>query len=430
MTSEPECMPRTESPDGFTGVILGLESFRDVDVVLHGPTGCRGPHSYLSERLLARRHSGERMNFADPLYFGQPRIPTTALDGHDIVFGARGKLEEALKRVAPRGSGPLAIVNSPGAALIGDDLLACAREIFPGRPCAIVEMPSISAPFAEGYQQGVVAMLEALDPAPAPIRPRTVSLLGLGIGHAGWEGSLAELIRLLGLCGLEVSCAPGAGASLEACQSLPSAEVFAVVHAPFSESVAAWVQARFPGRVVEGPLGAPIGYPALEAWLRAVAEAAGVDPSPAVQEIQRERNRVAHLLLQCSEAMEELRGAPLAVHLEASLALPLVQWFYEYVGLLPVSVMVRDGRDSNLARSLEKWLAAKGLSDAWERSWACSEVALLLSDGAEAQLARTLGVPALALEMPVDPVPAFLPEPILGCRGTTRFLEQVVREVF
>ncbi|WP_005036917.1 oxidoreductase/nitrogenase component 1 [Holophaga foetida] len=430
MISENGTLIQTEVPDGLTGVLLGLESFGEGDVILHGPTGCRGPHSYLSEHMRPRGDARERMNYADPFFFGQPRIPTTSMDGNDIVFGARAKLEESLKVIAGRGDGPLAIVNSPGAALIGDDLRACADEILPGRPCAIVEMPALSAPFAVGFQKGLIAMLEALDLEPAAVQPRTVALLGLSLSHARWEGSLEELHRLLGLCGLEVVCALGAGADGEACARMASAEVLAVVHAPFADAVVPWIGARFPGRVVEGPLGAPLGYAATEAWIRAVAEAAVVDPNPALEDIRQERRKVAHLLDRCVGSLETLKGAAFAVHLEASLALPLVQWLHGYLGMLPVSVVLSDGADSELAQQLHVWLQAHGLGDAWGRSWRQGEVDILFADGAAAMLARSLGIPALDLEFPADPIPDFLPRPLLGVRGATTLLEQVIRGLF
>ncbi|MBP1625681.1 MAG: Nitrogenase vanadium-cofactor synthesis protein VnfN [Holophagaceae bacterium] len=430
MISETGTLIQTEVPDGLTGVLLGLESFGEGDVILHGPTGCRGPHSYLSEHMRPRGDVRERMNYADPIFFGQPRIPTTSMDGNDIVFGAKAKLEAALKLVAGRGEGALAIVNSPGAALIGDDLRACAKELLPGRPCAIVEMPALSAPFAVGFQKGLIAMLEALALEPACVRSRTVALLGLSLSHTRWEGSLEELRRLLGLCGLEVVCALGAGADEEACIRMASAEVLAVVHAPFADAVAPWLEARLPGRVVEGPEGAPVGYSATEAWVRAVAAVAAVDPSPALEDLRQERRRVAHLLGRCVGSLETLKGAAFAVHLEASLALPLVQWLHGYLGLLPVSVLVSDGAGSDLAQRLQVWLHAHGLADAWGRPWRQGEVDILFADGAGAMLARSLGIPALALEFPADPIPDFLPMPILGVRGATVLLEQVVRGLF
>ena len=151
-------------PDGFTGALLAGESILDGAVILHGPTGCRGHHSALSERAFPRDDVEERLNFMQPFYFGQPRIPTTYLDGDDFVFGAREKLVKAIRETAKQGPALITIINSPGAALIGDNISQATVESGAEVPCATVEMPGLSCSLAEGYQQGLIAVLEALSP--------------------------------------------------------------------------------------------------------------------------------------------------------------------------------------------------------------------------------------------------------------------------
>jgi nitrogenase molybdenum-iron protein alpha/beta subunit len=418
------CEP-SEWPDGFTGALLGLESFRDAVVVLHGPTGCRGPHSALSERMLPRDDPRERLNFAERYFFGQPRIPTTYLDGQDIVFGARDKLLGALRHLHPVTAGPLALVQSPGAALIGDDLRACAAEAMPGRPCAVVELPSLSRPFAEGYQQGVRAFLEAAGLPRAAVAPRTVALVGLSIAHAQWEGNVLELTRLLERCGLEVVCALGAGADLAACRRLASAAVVATVHRTYADRLEPWLRGRLPGSWVDSEAGAPIGFAATEAWVRAVAAAAGVEPAPALADLLDSRRRLARLLNLTAGSVDTLRGEPFALRLDADLAWPLAQWLYHYLGMLPGAVDVTQGSEPRL----EAWLDAIGCTDAWQRSWSASDASVLLADGPSAAQARMGGLPAIELSFPADPIPAFLPEPWLGGRGAVRLVEQIARAV-
>lgn len=418
------CSP--ETPDGLTGVLLALESFRDAVVVLHGPTGCRGPHSTLSERMLPRPDRRERLNHADRYFFGQSRIPTTCLDGHDIVFGARDKLAEALRAVAATHPGPMALVNGPGAALIGDDLRACARKALPGRTCAVVELPSVSRNLAEGYQQGVRAFIEALELRAAPVRPRTVALIGLSITHAQWEGNLEELSRLLALCGLEVVCALGAGADTAACHALAGAGLLAVVHRAYADLLLPWLATQFPGRIVDLEEGAPVGFTATEAWVQAVTAAAGVDPGPALADLRDHRRRVARNLDLATGSVDTLKGRAFALRLDVDLALPLARWLFTYLGLLPVAVEVPEARGA----ALHAWLEQVGCGDAWQRPWAQSEAELLLADGPSAANARMQGLPALELTLPVDPVPAFLPDPWLGARGAVRLVERVTRALF
>jgi nitrogenase molybdenum-iron protein alpha/beta subunit len=103
---------------GLTGALLAFEGIEDGAVILHGPSGCRGHHCSLSERAFPRDVHPERMNFMERFYFGQPRIPTTCLDGDDFVFGAAEKLRQALaaRRLAER-LGGVAVIPQCGAPM-------------------------------------------------------------------------------------------------------------------------------------------------------------------------------------------------------------------------------------------------------------------------------------------------------------------------
>lgn len=156
-------------PDGFTGALLALEGIADAAVILHGPTGCRGLHSAFSEHAFPRELIAERLNYAERFYFGQPRIPTTYLDGDDFIFGAKEKLREAIRTTLTHRPALLALVNAPGAALIGEDLQQGLTDSTATIPAIAIEMPAFSRTMAEGYQQAVLAVLEGLNLSPQPI---------------------------------------------------------------------------------------------------------------------------------------------------------------------------------------------------------------------------------------------------------------------
>ena len=109
-------------PDSLTGAILAIEGIRDAAVLLNGPTGCKFYHGSIAEGQLPRESSYDPLRFIEEFYFGQPRVPATYLEGNDYVFGSSGKLERILPVVAAKGHALVAVINSPGAALIGDDL--------------------------------------------------------------------------------------------------------------------------------------------------------------------------------------------------------------------------------------------------------------------------------------------------------------------
>jgi nitrogenase molybdenum-iron protein alpha/beta subunit len=420
--------------DGLTGALLAFEGIEDGAVILHGPSGCRGHHCSLSERAFPRDVHPERMNFAEPFYFGQPRIPTTCLDGDDFVFGAADKLRRALATVAARQPGLLAVVNSPGAALIGEDLRRIASEAGLGIPVVTLDMPAISRSLAEGYEQAVLVTFDTLDLKPAPARRSgTVTLVGLSIAHQHWEGSLAELRRLLGLCGIEVICAPGARSPAAAWRRIPEAACHAVVHAEYGERVARRLAERLGGVAVIPQCGAPMGFDATEQWILEVAEAAGSDPSPALAAIRQVRRRVATVLSRVTSLTGAPRGLTAGISADPSTALPLAQFLFEYLSVLPVSVETPSGGGTPWSARLDAALAEMGCREALNVSWQAVSPDLLLADGCQVAQGPAFGLPTqggIELMLPLSGYVVLVPKALLGAGGAAYLVERIVNAYY
>lgn len=416
-------------PDGFTGALLAGESVLDGAVVLHGPTGCRGHHSAMSERAFPRDDASERLNFMEPFYFGQPRIPTTYLDGDDFIFGAKEKLVKAIRETVKREPSLITVINSPGAALIGDNIGQAAAESGSSVPCAVVDMPGLSCPLAEGYQRGLISVLEALSSARRAHEARTVALLGLSIVHQHWEGSVAELRRLLDICGITVLCAVGGGSSVKEYRQLPRAACYAVVHDEYADRVGPWLEKRYGGTVATSGTGAPVGFAATESWVKAVAEVAEVDPAPALADIQARRRRVSRLIGHATGSSAVIKGMTFAIQGDPSVALPLARWLYAYMGMLPVAVETPGAAGTRLAGELCAWLSGIGCVEAWQKSWFEEQPDLLFADGQQVARARAAECGGVELMLPTGAYLDIVPKAVLGAAGSAWLVEQVLREL-
>jgi len=417
-------------PDGFTGALLACESILDGAVVLHGPTGCRAHHSALSEMVFPRDISPEKLNFLEPYFFGQPRIPTTYLDGDDFVFGAREKLVKALQEIIKRNPSLISIINSPGAALIGDNIAQSIAEAKLSIPCAVVEMPKLSHSLAEGYQQGLIAMLQSLSLPPLPPRARKVTLIGLSSVHHYWSGGVAELQRLLALCGIEVICAVGAGSTIEEYRHIPSAACHAVVYNEYADRIGPWLAQHYGGAIATSDWGAPVGFPATEAWVKAVAYAVKADPLPALEDIRQQRRRVSRLIGQATGSAAALKGLSFAVQTDPSIAWPLARWLYEYIGMLPVAVDTSDYTATPLAVQLQTWMESIGCAGAWQKPWRSAQPDLLFADGCQSAQARGSGCcGAIDLILPAEARLDIVPKAVLGAAGGTWLVEWILREL-
>jgi nitrogenase molybdenum-iron protein alpha/beta subunit len=422
----------TVQPDGMSGAILAMEGIADSAVILHGPSGCRGHHCSLSERAFPRDIVTERLNFFEPFYFGQPRIPTTCLDGDDFVFGAAEKLRKALETVAGRKPGFVAVINSPGAALIGEDLRRISAETGVAVPVACLDMPAISRSMAEGYVQAILAALDALDLEPASARrSKTVVLVGLSIAHHHWAGSLEELRRLLALCGIAIVCTPGAGSPIAEWQRIPEAACYVTVHAEYGERLAYRLAERFGGTAVVPSSGAPFGFAATEDWLMTVADAAGVDPTPALEAVQTVRRRVACVLSRVTTLTGAPKGLACSIHADTSTALPLTRFLYEYLGILPLSVETPEGsHTANPWNQLLKLTLDRiGCADAWQTPWQSAHANFLLADGCQVVQGPVFGVPAdgcIELMLPMSGYVDLTPKTLLGAQGAAHLVEKIV----
>ena len=117
------------TPDSLSGLIFGFEGIRHALTILNGPTGCKFYNSITVENQSTRKDDFDPLKFPEVWFFGQGRVPCTYLDKRDYVYGSEDKLTDAIKATLARTKPSiLVIVNSPGAALIGDDLERIARN--------------------------------------------------------------------------------------------------------------------------------------------------------------------------------------------------------------------------------------------------------------------------------------------------------------
>jgi nitrogenase molybdenum-iron protein alpha/beta subunit len=268
---------------------MAIEGIADAAVLLNGPTGCKFYHGAIADHQLPRADSLDPLHYSEEFYFGQPRVPATYLDGDDYVFGAAAKIKRILPVVAAKGHRLLAVVNSPGAALIGDDLERLIAGAGLSVPCVTIETTGFSGSAPGGYETAVKAALGSLEVPERSVERRLINLAGVSIHHHWWRGDVAEIERLLGLCGVRVGAVVCAGASVERLTELRRAALNVCVRAEYGEGVVQWMRERYGMDALVPEGGAPIGFDATQVWLRAVCDRVNADPAPALRDIARAR---------------------------------------------------------------------------------------------------------------------------------------------
>lgn len=328
--------------DAFLGTLLAIEGISDARAIINGPNGCRGYPAYLSDNLFCRDNSLSERNYEERFFFGQSRIPCTFLDSDDYIYGSGIKLREILPLVAKKGDALLAVINSPGASLIGDDLTGCIEEAHLGDTCMGIGQAFYSRPFNQGFDETIRSVLEWLHLNHLPKNKAGVNLLGLSIMHKYWEGSLDELTRLCELMGLSVISAPGAGSSVAMLRESVTASYNISIFPEYSQETAEFYRDQFGIETIQSPSGAPVGFDATEEWIKTIARVTGNDPKRALEEIALKRKRAYQKISRSYLEIAALKGCSFSVKADASFALPLSRWLYEYLGMLPVSIRIPD----------------------------------------------------------------------------------------
>ncbi|MDR2500196.1 MAG: nitrogenase component 1 [Treponema sp.] len=417
------------TPDSFSGALFAVEGIAGACTVLNGPTGCKFYHSAISESQLPRGPAGNPLSSAlGEFWFGMPRIPSTYLDGNDYVFSSRDKLERLLRSLGGGRFGLVGVINSPGAALIGDDVERLLAETVRGVPAFALETTGFSTTFGSGYQKALGLAVDVLGKKGGGARPKTVNLLGLGIYQKYFEGNYAALKRLLALCGIEVLSAPGAGDPSGAFARIAEAEINIAVYPEYSLHLAEKLRAGYGTPFLSPKEGPPIGFDSTESFVREVSAALGADPAPALAAVEAARARAYRYLLPVTAALCDPRGALFSVSAEASTAYALVKWLVSYLGMIPASVSPAVEEETPFSGALKDYLASIDRAEALERPMLETPAPIVFADGNTIAALRLAGRRCCGVEISL-PTLNYLDlteKSLLGGEGALFLLEQVI----
>ena len=358
---------RNITPDSLSGLVFGFEGIKNALVILNGPTGCKFYHSITAETQSLHKEDYDPLNYPEEWFFGQRRVPCTYLDKRDYVYGSEGKLIDAIRFILGRTTPDiLAVVNSPGAALIGDDLERIVNEAVRGTanesshgasntadavdavdasgdasseiraeiPVITCQSPGYSKDIIDGWKSACRIVIDKLcsgaksDDKSGSVSELTVNLLGLSIYQKYHAGDIAEIKRLLGLCGVKVITALLCESTVDEIKKLPEASLNVVIDPDWGRDSAEYLKERFGTPYVTSRYGYPVGFKAMEEFIRDICgqisnvgnlagnDRAGescsrtVDAGPALTELAKARAEVYPHIAR----MSSLTGLPKGIH--------------------------------------------------------------------------------------------------------------------
>lgn len=360
------------------------------------------------------------MRHGDALYRGYPAIPCTGIGSSDYIFGSYGRLKEALEFVGDRTQGPVAVICSPGASLIGDDCLKAISESGMEERAFVIGEDTMSSSLSGTFDETIARILEFLVDDSAETVPGTVNLLGLSLLAKDWMSVIADFSEIFGRMGLTTISSPGAGSSSEAMAKSVQAEFNIMLCPEYAGRTSRFYESFGVETVTTGL--SPVGFAATEELVMRVAEVTGRDPSGAMEYIGRYKRR-AHICMESSA--QNIKGRTFKVETDPSVACSLTRWLYDDLGLVPVSVLC--DRGTLPAEILSGFLDERG----FEGVFGCESAKnpyYSFCDGNTAQLEELSGVCHRGVDImfPSKLNVDFRPSPIFGPTGAMYLLDRIV----
>ena len=345
------------TPDSLSGLIFGFEGVRHSLTILNGPTGCKFYHSITVENQSLRKDDMDPLHYPEEWFFGQGRVPCTYLDKRDYVYGSDDKLSDAIKfilgRITPE---ILVIVNTPGAALIGDDLERIATQAvkecgFDSLPVITCQSPGYSKDVIDGYIRAAEMVIDKLcepsgdsegcdsdsvDHAAASADSTSgpsVNLIGFSLYQKYHAGDIAELTRLLGLCGIKVNTAFLCESTVDEIRKLSKADLNVVVDPDWGLKIAEELEDRFGTPFIESEYGYPVGFKAAEKLISDICSRLSADPEPALDDLRRARAKAYIELARINSLTGLPKGASFKVTGTPAVKRGYSTFLTEYLGM-------------------------------------------------------------------------------------------------
>lgn len=421
---------RSITPDSLTGIVFALEGVARTTVLLNGPTGCKYYHAAMSDNQQIRSSGSNPLDHPMKWYFGQSRVPCTYLDNGDYVYGSEDKLVEALSSMKEHNDSELiAIVNTPGASLIGDDLRGIVASVMPDRLAVTFQTPGFSSDICNGFEYAATTLIEKVADSVAygQARPRTVNLLGMSFFDRNHEGDVGEIRRLLELCGVQVNTVLCGGGTLDEVRALPAASLNVVVHSEFGLATAQFLQERY-GMESYVCAELPIGFAATETMIAGVCAKLGCDAAPALEDSKRARARAYAFVARVNSLTGLPKGVTYACEGSYSELHATISFLSGYLGMIPVAATVQHGLRDEGRSQLMELLRGYGLEDVLNVDVVDADADVVLGSGNTIAELRAANRKCSGIETHLPTLGYFdvIPKTFLGVRGALHLVELVL----
>ena len=248
----------------FNGAATTAVHLTDALVIAHSPRSCAF-YTWQNISSPGRRNLFNRGILMPSAI--SPGFETTEIGHAEAVFGGVEKLRAQVERALERKPGAVVVISSCVSGIIGDDLLSLERLSTPETPVIAVPADGVlGGDYMEGIRLCLHTLAEKLVRRDAPIRPRTVNLIGeVGVSN-NTQVDYQTLRRLLGEMGISIGCRFLGDCTAQELRDLLSAPLnLLATDSQDNLELKAWLETEYGCRFHPGCL--PIGFRATRNFL-------------------------------------------------------------------------------------------------------------------------------------------------------------------
>ncbi len=416
------------SPDSLTGSIFAIEGIRDACVILNGPTGCKFYHSAISDNQFIRSVSFDPTQYNEEFFFGQARVPCTYLARDDYVYGSGEKLEKIIDNILEKNYKLISIINSPGPALIGDDLNGFLRRKVKDIPYVSIESTGYSTSYGTGFQDAILKIIDSLDYSMEDLEGMNVNLLGINIYQKHYDMNYESIKEILAYYNINIISAIGAGDSVEDLKKINKADLNIVIFPEYGKRTAEKLNEMFGTPFIIAKEGPPIGFHATDSLINQVCDFFKLEDSIKITELEKIRARAYLYISRFSSLTGLPKGSLFSIRGEASMVYAITKWLSSYLGMVPAAISFAEDSDDEFKEKLYKYLKEINSLDALENEIINTDTDILLADGNTIAQLKLEGKTFSAIEINL-PSLGYIdvsPKTIFGYDGSLYILEQIL----